>query len=95
MDFMRGASLSSGGKPIIALPSVTKKGISRIVPMLSPGAGVVTTRGHVHYVITEHGCVNLYGKGLQERARLLIGLADPRHREQLAKQYSERFKQRL
>jgi acyl-CoA hydrolase len=91
MDFMRGASLSASGKPIIAMPSTTKKGISRIVPMLNPGAGVVTTRGHVHYVATEHGVVNLYGKGLQERARLLIGLAAPEHREGLEKAYGERF----
>jgi acyl-CoA hydrolase len=68
MDFMRGAALSEGGKPIIALPSTTKKGVSRIVAQLNPGAGVVTTRGHVQYVVTEHGVANLYGKGLQERA---------------------------
>jgi acyl-CoA hydrolase len=91
MDFMRGASLSEGGKPIIALPSMTSKHISRIVPMLNPGAGVVTTRGHVHYVVTEHGTVNLYGKGLQERARLLIGIAAPEHREQLERAYRDRF----
>lgn len=91
MDFMRGASLSEGGKPIIALPSVTKKGISRIVPMLNPGAGVVTTRGHVQHVVTEHGAVNLYGKGLQERARLLIGIAAPEHRESLERAYRARF----
>ncbi len=94
MDFMRGASLSAGGKPIIAIPSVTKKGISRIVPMLEPGAGVVTTRGHVHWVVTEHGVANLYGKGMQERARLLIGLAAPEHREALERAYRERFHQR-
>lgn len=91
MDFMRGASLSAGGKPIIALPAVTKKGISRIVPTLNHGAGVVTTRGHVQYVVTEHGVVNLYGKGLQERARLLIGIAAPEHREALERAYRERF----
>jgi acyl-CoA hydrolase len=91
MDFMRGASLSEGGKPIIALPSVTKKGISRIVPTLNHGAGVVTTRGHVQYVVTEHGVVNLHGKGLQERARLLIGIAAPEHREALENAYQERF----
>ncbi len=91
MDFMRGASLSPGGKPIIAMPSVTKKGISRIVPMLNPGAGVVTTRGHVQWVVTEHGVANLYGKGMQERARLLIGLAAPQHREALERAYHERF----
>ncbi|MBX3204454.1 MAG: acetyl-CoA hydrolase/transferase family protein [Labilithrix sp.] len=91
MDFMRGASLSVGGKPIIAMPSTTRKGISRIVPMLNPGAGVVTTRGHVQYVVTEHGVVNLYGKGLQERARLLISVASPEHREELERAYRERF----
>jgi acyl-CoA hydrolase len=91
MDFMRGAALSEDGKPIIALPSTTKKGISRIVPVLNPGAGVVTTRGHVQYVVTEHGVVNLYGKALQERARLLIGIAAPEHRDALQKAYRERF----
>ena len=94
MDFMRGASLSPGGKPIIAMPSVTTKGISRIVPILNPGAGVVTTRGHVQWVVTEHGVANLYGKGLQERARLLIGLAAPQHREALERAYHERFSRR-
>ncbi len=83
--------LPTGGKPIIAMPSVTKKGISRIVPMLNPGAGVVTTRGHVQWVVTEHGVANLYGKGLQERAKLLIGLAAPEHREALERAYHERF----
>jgi acyl-CoA hydrolase len=91
MDFMRGASLSEGGKPIIAMPSTTRKGISRIVPVLNTGAGVVTTRGHVQWVVTEHGVVNLYGKGLQERARLLIGIAAPQHREALERAYRERF----
>ena len=74
MDFMRGSSLSPGGKPIIALPSITAKGISRIVPTLKEGAGVVTTRGHVHHVITEFGVVDLYGKNLEQRARLLISI---------------------
>jgi acyl-CoA hydrolase len=91
MDFMRGASLSPGGKPIIALPSVTGRGISRIVPLLNQGAGVVTTRGHVQWVVTEHGAVNLYGKGMQERARLLTGIAAPEHREELDRAYTERF----
>jgi acyl-CoA hydrolase len=92
MDFMRGSSLSEGGKPVIALPSVTSKGISRIVPTLRPGAGVVTTRGHVHYVVTEYGVVNLYGKNLEQRARLLISIAHPDHRESLSKAFFERFK---
>ncbi|MBL9108976.1 MAG: acetyl-CoA hydrolase/transferase family protein, partial [Myxococcales bacterium] len=91
MDFMRGAALSEGGKPIIAMPSTTSKGISRIVPVLKPGAGVVTTRGHIRFVVTEHGVVNLYGKGLQERAQLLIGIAAPEHREVLERAYRERF----
>ena len=92
MDFMRGASLSPGGKPIIAIPATTGKGISRIVPLLKPGAGVVTTRGHVQWVVTEHGAVNLYGKGLQERARLLTSIAAPEHRDALERAYRERFR---
>jgi len=91
MDFMRGASLSPGGKPIIALPSVTNKGISRITPLLKPGAGVVTTRGHVHYVVTEFGVVNLYGKNMEQRARLLISIAHPSQQEMLEKAFHERF----
>lgn len=91
MDFMRGAALSPGGKPIIAIPSITKKGLSRIVPMLNPGAGVVTTRGHVHYVVTENGVVNLYGKTMEQRARLLISIAHPDHRESLERSCFERF----
>lgn len=92
MDFMRGASLSEGGKPIIALPSQTNKGISRIVPFLKEGAGVVTTRGHVHWVVTEYGMVNLFGQSLKQRARLLIEIAHPDHREKLDQAYSTRFK---
>lgn len=92
MDFIRGASLSEGGKPIIALPSTTKKGISRIVPFLKEGAGVVTTRAHVHYVITEYGVANLYGKNLHQRARMLTEIAHPDHRESLDKAVFERFK---
>jgi acyl-CoA hydrolase len=91
MDFIRGASLSEGGKPIIALPSVTNKGISRIAPFLKQGAGVVTTRAHVHYVVTEYGVAYLYGKNLQQRARLLIDIAHPDHREELEKAAYERF----
>jgi acyl-CoA hydrolase len=83
MDFIRGASLSKGGKPIIALPSITNKGRSRIVPTLNPGAGVVTTRAHVQFVATENGWTNLYGLSLRERAKTLIGLAHPGHREWL------------
>jgi acyl-CoA hydrolase len=95
MDFMRGASLSQGGKPIIAMPSVTAHGVSRVVPFLKQGAGVVTTRGHVHYVATEYGVVNLYGKNMDQRARLLISIAHPDHRESLERAYFERFQQQL
>ncbi len=91
MDFIRGASLSPGGKPIIALTSVTGKGISKITPILKPGAGVTTTRAHVHYVATEYGVVNLFGKNLQERARALISIAHPDHREVLEAAAHERF----
>lgn len=92
MDFMRGAALSPGGKPIIALTARTAKGVPRIVPTLKPGAGVVTTRGHVHYVITEYGVAYLYGKNLRQRAKALIEIAHPDDRELLDKQCFERFK---
>jgi acyl-CoA hydrolase len=92
MDFMRGASLSENGKPIIAMPSVTSKGISRIVPFLKEGAGVVTTRGHVHWVVTEFGIVDLFGKNLKQRAKALISIAHPDHREELDKAFYTRFK---
>ena len=91
MDFIRGASLSEGGKPIIALPSQTNKGISRIVPFLKEGAGVVTTRGHVHWVVTEYGIVNLFGKSLKQRAKALIEIAHPNHREMLDRAFFNRF----
>ena len=83
MDFIRGASLSEGGKAIIAMPSVTAKGVSKIVPYLREGAGVTTTRAHVHYIATEYGVVNLYGKNLKQRAKALISIAHPDHREKL------------
>lgn len=83
LDFIRGASLSEGGQPIIALPSRTKRGEPRIVPELKLGAGVVTTRGHVHIVITEYGIADLYGKTLRERAKSLIEIAHPEDREML------------
>ncbi|WP_037324455.1 acetyl-CoA hydrolase/transferase family protein [Salinimicrobium terrae] len=89
MDFIRGASLSQGGKAIFAMPSVTNKGISKIVPSLKEGAGVTTTRAHVHYVATEFGVVNLYGKNLKQRAKALISIAHPDHREALEKAYFE------
>lgn len=91
MDFIRGASLSAGGKPIIALPSTTRRGETRIVPYLKQGAGVVTTRAHVHYVVTEHGVAWLYGKTLRQRARALIDIAHPDHREALDRAAFERF----
>ncbi|CAF1234114.1 unnamed protein product [Adineta steineri] len=92
MDFMRGAGLSKHGKPIIALPSQTPKGISRIVNMLKPGAAVTTTRAHVHYVVTEYGVANLFGKNCQQRAKALIELAHPNHRESLERAAYKRFK---
>ncbi len=92
LDFMRGSALSAGGKPIIALNSRTTKGIPRIVPHLKEGAGVVTTRGHVHYVVTEYGAVNLFGKNLRQRAKLMIDIAHPDDREMLMKYCFERFK---
>lgn len=92
MDFMRGAALSEGGKPIIALTSRTVKGINRIVPFLKPGAGVVTTRGHIHYVVTEFGVAYLFGKNLRQRAKSLIEISHPDDREMLEKACFERFK---
>ncbi len=90
MDFIRGASLSNGGKPIIALPS-TAKGMSRIVARLRPGAGVVTTRANVHYVVTEYGVAKLFGKNLRERANALIAIADPAHHDELIREARARF----
>ena len=90
MDFIRAARLSKGGKPIIALPSRTKKGQARIVPTLKPGAGVVTTRAHTQFVITEYGIADLYGKTMNERAHALIKIAHPGDRELLSKQWHER-----
>lgn len=92
MDFIRGASMSETGKAIIALPSTTKKGESRIVPFLKQGAGVVTTRANVHYIVTEFGTANLYGKTLQQRAKELIGIAHPQHQENLERAYVESLK---
>ncbi|HEY6502342.1 MAG TPA: acetyl-CoA hydrolase/transferase C-terminal domain-containing protein [Chitinophagaceae bacterium] len=92
MDFMRGAALSEGGKPIIALPSRTAKGVPRIVPMLKPGAGVVTTRAHMHYVVTEYGIAYLFGKNFRQRAKALINIAHPDDREFLERSCHERFK---
>ena len=91
LDFIRGAAASEGGKPIIALPAVTNKGVSKICPTLLNGAGVVTTRFDVHYIVTEFGIADLYGKTLQERAKTLINIAHPDHRETLDKAAFERF----
>lgn len=91
IDFIRGAGHSKGGKPIIAIPSVTAKGVSKICPTLIEGSGVVSTRANIHWVVTEYGAVNLYGKTLQERARLLASIAHPAHREVLEKAAFERF----
>jgi acyl-CoA hydrolase len=90
MDFIRGAALSEGGKPIIAVPSTAAKGtLSRIVPTLKAGSGVVTTRGHVHWVVTEYGAVNLHGKTLRERGEALISIAHPDFRTELGKALAE------
>ncbi|MFN7847239.1 MAG: acetyl-CoA hydrolase/transferase family protein [Bacteroidota bacterium] len=91
MDFMRGASISEGGKPIIAMSSITNKGDSKIVPVLKEGAGVVSTRANVHYVITEYGIASLHGKNLIERAKALIEIAHPAHREALDQAARIRF----
>jgi len=87
MDFIRGASLSEGGKAIIALPSITKNGDSRIVPFLKQGAGVVTTRSHIQYIITENGIANLYGKTLKQRVAEMVKIAHPNHQEWIDKEY--------
>lgn len=89
MDFIRGASLSEGGKAIIALPSITKRGESRIVPYLKQGAGVVTTRSHVQYIITENGIANLYGKTLKQRIDEMVKIAHPTHQESIERSYYE------
>lgn len=91
IDFVYGATRSKGGKAIIAMPSVTAKGISKICDVLNPGAGVVTSRFHAHWIVTEYGAVNLYGRTLQERARLLTSIAHPDHREELEKAAFERY----
>ena len=91
LDFVRGAKLSKGGKAIIALASRTNKGMAKIVPTLKPGAGVVTPRADIQWVVTEFGAVNLYGKSLQERAKLLTSIAHPDHREALERAAFERF----
>lgn len=91
IDFIRGASMSPGGKPIIAMPSITGRGESKIASVLHLGAGVVTTRSNMHWMVTEYGAVNLYGRALQDRAKLLISIAHPDHRESLDRAAFERF----
>lgn len=91
IDYIRGASLSEGGKPIIAITSRTKKGISRIVPFLKEGAGVVTSRAHIHYVVTEYGVADLFAKSLGERAQALIQISHPEDRENLQRQWYEKY----
>jgi acyl-CoA hydrolase len=91
VDFIRGAARSKGGVPVIALPSTARDGtVSRIVPSLHPGAGVVTSRGDVHWVVTEHGAVNLHGRNLRQRAEALIGIADPRFQDWLIEEARRR-----
>jgi len=90
LDFMRGAARSRGGKPIIAISSTAKSGrISRIVPRIKSGAGVVTTRADVHYVVTEYGVAYLHGKNVRQRAEALIQIAHPKFREELAEHVRE------
>jgi len=91
LDFVRGATMSEGGKSIIAFASRTAKGKGKIVPCINPGAGVVTPRADAHWVVTEYGAVDLYGRSLQERAKLLIGIAHPDDREALDRAAFERF----
>ena len=89
MDFIRGASLSEGGKAIIAMPSTTSSGASKIVNNLKLGAGVTTTRAHVHYIATEFGVVNLFGKNIKQRAEAMISIAHPNHQEELEREFFE------
>lgn len=89
IDYIRGAGQSKGGKAIIAMPSVTKKGVNKIVPTLKPGAGVVSTRANVQYIVTEYGIANLYGKTIKQRVQSLIEIAHPMYREQIERDYYE------
>ncbi len=90
LDFIRGATYSEGGKPIIALPSITRNGRSRIVPFLQPGAGVVTTRAHVKYIVTEYGVADLYGKTIKQRIKEMVKITHPDHRETVEKFYFDK-----
>ena len=91
LDFVKGAIMSEGGKSVTAFASRTNKGKNKIVSFLNPGAGVVTPRADAHWIVTEYGAVDLYGKSLQERARLLISIAHPDDREMLDREAFERF----
>ena len=91
IDFVYGSTRAKGGKAIIAMPSTTKRGINKIVPALDLGSGAVTTRNHIHWFITEYGAVNLYGKSLQERAKLIISIANPKFQEELEEAAFKRF----
>ncbi len=91
IDFVYGSTRAKGGKAIIAMPSTTKRGINKIVPALDLGSGAVTTRNHIHWFITEYGAVNLYGKSLQERAKLIISVANPKFQEELEEAAFKRF----
>ncbi len=91
IDFVYGSTRAKGGKAIIAMPSTTKRGINKIVPALDLGSGAVTTRNHIHWFITEYGAVNLYGKSLQERAKLIISIANPKYQEELEEAAFKRF----
>jgi len=96
MDFVRGASLSEGGRSVIALPAAAANGkISRITSLLAPGAGVVTTRAHVHYVVTEFGIAIMRGRSMRERAKSLIEIAAPQFREQLEQDFARDWGIRL
>lgn len=94
VDFLRGAALGldGKGKPILAMPSTTNKGVSKIAPTLKLGAGVTTTRAHAHYIVTEYGIAYLFGKNIRQRAHALISIAHPDHRETLEKAAFERLK---
>ena len=96
MDFVFGSMLSEGGKSVIALPSTAARGsVSRLVPTLTLGSGVVTTRAHVDYIVTEYGVAALRGRSITERARDLIAISDPRFREELSQQARDLLKLRI
>jgi len=94
IDFLRGAAMGKDGKgkPILAMPSCTSKGDSKIVPFIKQGGGIVTSRSHIHYLVTEHGIADLFGKNIRQRAYHLINVSHPKHREALEKAAFERMK---